>query len=232
MAPRSARATFGECGVSTRQHATSPPPPPGRRQHPHDGRPPLADAEEGADEGSDGEGEAEVPTRVVASEVLVNVRARMLTLDFAGTADAHSIRTVLANIAPRHLVLAYGTLQARQALAAACSSRQDIQWQVHTAGAGESVDASSGSSSYRVALSDGLLQSLDFRSMGAYRLAWLSARIQEQQPGAVRFSRVCTASLDGKQDDRWHRLPARCRSCRSWCQQRRWASTLRRAASS
>ena len=50
---------------------------------------------------------------------------------------------------------------------------------MHVADTGQAVDASSGSSSYRVSLSDELLNSLQFRSMGEYRLAWLNARVKE-----------------------------------------------------
>ena len=61
----------------------------------------------------------------------------------------------------------------------ACMAQQEIRWQVHVAETGQAVDASSGSSSYRVSLSDELLNSLQFRSMGEYRLAWLNARVKE-----------------------------------------------------
>ena len=39
------------------------------------------------------------------------------------------------------------------------------------------MDASSGSSSYRVSISDQLLKTLQFRGMDSYRLAWLNAAI-------------------------------------------------------
>ena len=73
----------------------------------------TAGEEDAMDVGSDDEVEEEVPTRVVASEVVVNVRAQVATFTFEGLSDAHSIRTVLTNIAPRHLIIAYCTPQAR-----------------------------------------------------------------------------------------------------------------------
>ena len=72
-------------------------------------------------------------------------------------------------------------VQAREALRVACTAQQEIRWQVHVAATGQAVDASSGSSSYRVSLSDELLNSLQFRSMGEYRLAWLNARVKEAE---------------------------------------------------
>lgn len=60
---------------------------------------------------SDEELEKEIPTRVVSSEVVVNVRAQVATFNFEGLSDAHSMQTVLCNIAPRHLIITYGTTQ-------------------------------------------------------------------------------------------------------------------------
>ena len=65
---------------------------------------------------SEDEDEETLPTRVVSSEVVVNVRAQVETFDFEGLSDMHSIQTLLANIAPRHLILAYGTLKVNHVL--------------------------------------------------------------------------------------------------------------------
>lgn len=62
----------------------------------------LSEEEEDAEE-------EEVPTRVVSSEVNVNVRAQVESFDFEGLSDQHSVQTLLSNIAPRHLVIAYGS---------------------------------------------------------------------------------------------------------------------------
>lgn len=65
---------------------------------------------------------------------------------------------------------------------------------MHTAASGQTIDASSGSSSYRVSLSEALLQQLAFRGMGAYRLAWLSARVQSSETVSLPASAMapCT----------------------------------------
>ena len=59
------------------------------------------------------EEEEEVPSRVVTSDVVVNVRAQVARFDFEGLSDGHSMRTILAHIAPRHLVIAHGSPQVR-----------------------------------------------------------------------------------------------------------------------
>lgn len=43
--------------------------------------------------------------------------------------------------------------------------------------AGEVVDASSGSSSFRLALADNLLEGLQLRPVGDYQLAWLNGSV-------------------------------------------------------
>ncbi len=70
-------------------------------------------------------------------------------------------------------------MQEQEALYAACLAERELQWQVHIAGAGQSLDVSAGSSSFRVNISDQLLQQLNFRSMGNYSLAWLNANAQQ-----------------------------------------------------
>lgn len=60
---------------------------------------------------SQDEEDEEVPSRVVTSEVVVNVRAQVDSFDYEGLSDGHSVQTLLSNIAPRHLVLAYGSRQ-------------------------------------------------------------------------------------------------------------------------
>ena len=68
-------------------------------------------------------------------------------------------------------------VQEKESLLAACSAQQGLQWQIHVAVAGESLDASSGSSSYQVHISDQLLKQLHFRSMRNYQVAWLNAEV-------------------------------------------------------
>ena len=65
---------------------------------------------------SDEESGEEVPTRVVSSDVVVNVRAQVETFDFEGLSDRHSLQNLLTNVAPRHLIIAYGAQQVSHAL--------------------------------------------------------------------------------------------------------------------
>lgn len=60
---------------------------------------------------SEDEDEESLPTKIVSSKVDVNVRAQVETFDYEGLSDMHSIQTLLTNVAPRHLILAYGTCE-------------------------------------------------------------------------------------------------------------------------
>ena len=83
-----------------------------------------------------------------------------------------------ASESPYKLLPNRSFLQEQESLFAACSSQRELQWQLHIARAGQVVDASSGSSSFSVSISDHLLHQLTFRSMGAYSVAWLNADVQ------------------------------------------------------
>lgn len=85
-------------------------------------------------------------------------------------------------------------IQGRQALLERCSQETDLGWQVHLALDRHPVDVSSGSSSYRIALSDRLLESLQFRKMGQYRLAWLNAHIQTLHSDPKAMASLCSSS--------------------------------------
>lgn len=61
---------------------------------------------EGEEEGEEGE---EAPSKIVARDAMVELRAAVMVLDFGGRSDAKSLTTILGNVAPRHLILVHGT---------------------------------------------------------------------------------------------------------------------------
>ena len=67
--------------------------------------------------------------------------------------------------------------------------------QVHTPADGETADLSPGSSSYRVALSDAVMDAITLRPIGDYQLGWLAGTVGP--PAQVRATcqdprRVCS----------------------------------------
>lgn len=57
---------------------------------------------------SNEDAEEAVPTKVVSTEMIVNVRAKVANFRFDGLSDGHSIQTILAKVAPRHLIITHG----------------------------------------------------------------------------------------------------------------------------
>lgn len=65
-------------------------------------------------------------------------------------------------------------MQAMEALAGHCASElREVHTRLHRPAAGEAVDASPGSSSYRLALAEEMVQRLALRPMGEYQLGWV-----------------------------------------------------------
>lgn len=58
-----------------------------------------------------------------------------------------------------------------------CIAESQLKWQVHLGVDGKPVDASSGSSSYRVIVSDELMNKLHFRGMGTHNVSWINALV-------------------------------------------------------
>lgn len=53
--------------------------------------------------------ELEAPSKIVTTTSNVDVRARIACFDFQGRSDARSIREILVQLAPQHLILLHGT---------------------------------------------------------------------------------------------------------------------------
>ncbi|KAG2494598.1 hypothetical protein HYH03_007363 [Edaphochlamys debaryana] len=115
----------------------------------------------------------EAPTKLVETEVTLELKAALRFFDFEGRADGRSLRDTLARVAPRRLALVHGGAAPRAELAGAL--RHDLAefgTEVATPGLGEVVEARL-APSHVAALSEGLAGSLDVRQAGQYGVAWL-----------------------------------------------------------
>ncbi len=79
----------------------------------------TGDAPEAGDES---EADEVRPTKVVLTEVALEVRCSRRQLDYEGRSDGRSMHTILTHIAPRHLVLCHGTPQVSCPLIRVCSA--------------------------------------------------------------------------------------------------------------
>eukprot|EP00775_Hariotina_reticulata_P011969 gene11969-12112_t len=85
--------------------------------------------------------EADAPTKVVVEVVQLEVAAKVLFIEgFSGCSDGRSLRTIVASLAPRHLILVGASAQGTADMALACGKElPQQQTKVHTPGKGQTV---------------------------------------------------------------------------------------------
>ncbi|PSC73960.1 cleavage and polyadenylation specificity factor subunit 2 [Micractinium conductrix] len=128
----------------------------------------------------------DVPTKVVSAPINVTVRARVLRFDFEGRSDGRSMRTMLAHVAPRQLILMHGAPEATAALAAHLQRElAGLLATVHTPAEGQAVELPA-EPAYTLALCNELMAGVRLHQIGDYRLAWVEGVSQLPQllPGA------------------------------------------------
>lgn len=129
----------------------------------------------GASAGGGGDGEDEVPTKLIRASMTVRVGCGVKYLPFDGRADAPAIRNIVEDIAPLRLVLVHGPPDATAALADAC--RPHCMGGVVVPSAGQPTDVGSGSGEFEAVLDDSLYRRLAFRQVGPYDVAFLDAAV-------------------------------------------------------
>ncbi|KAI8462590.1 MAG: beta-lactamase-like protein [Monoraphidium minutum] len=155
-----------------------------------------AEVEEDADGGAAAEEEAR-PTKVVTEAVSLAVAARAALVDFEGRSDGRSLRTVVAQLAPRQLVVVGAGPAAVGEMAAGW--REDLapyHSRILAPGPGEVVPLSL-ARTFPVSLHPHLLSGATSHLLGQYTLAWLDARLAEEPPAAAAAAEM--AEADGQQ---------------------------------
>ncbi|GIL47423.1 hypothetical protein Vafri_4241 [Volvox africanus] len=127
----------------------------------------------------------EAPTKLVLSEIDLEVHAAIRYFDFEGRSDGKSAVEYLARVAPRRFAIVHGSTAARAAMAAAL--RRELTYygtQVFTPELGESLEARLGASQV-AALAPTLAESLAVRQAGQYGVAWLEGRVTAGEAAAT-----------------------------------------------
>ena len=119
----------------------------------------------------------ERPTKVVTTDVALQLACAIVVVDFGGRADGRSVRNTLAMMEPRRLVLVHGTEDATAALAEhATSVLPGLAAPVVSPKAGERCDLSASTPSLRVRLGDDAadtaVAALAPAGDGTYAVAW------------------------------------------------------------
>ena len=122
----------------------------------------------------------EVPSKIESSVKNVHLRAAVHCCDYEGRADGRSVKTLVARVEPRRVVLVHGTEQdtafLRETLRASMPGVE-----VDAPGAGDKVECTSDTAAYKLELSQELLQRTRLRDCAGYQVGWVD--------GVVGFAR-------------------------------------------
>uniref|UniRef100_A0A7N0RI13 Cleavage and polyadenylation specificity factor subunit 2 n=1 Tax=Kalanchoe fedtschenkoi TaxID=63787 RepID=A0A7N0RI13_KALFE len=115
------------------------------------------------------------PSKVVSTEITVQVKCTLTYLDFEGRSDGRSIKSILAHVAPLKLVLVHGSAEATEHLKEHCVKH--VCPHVYSPQIEETIDVTSDLCAYKVQLSEKLMSNVLFKKLGDYEVAWVDAEV-------------------------------------------------------
>ena len=114
----------------------------------------------------------EVPSKIESHAKHVQLRAAVHCCDYEGRADGRSVKTLVARVEPRRVVLVHGAVPETDFLRATLrASMPGVE--VDAPGAGEAVDCTSDTAAYKLELSQELLQRTRLRDCAGYQVGWV-----------------------------------------------------------
>lgn len=123
------------------------------------------------------------PSKVVSSELTVQVKCSLVYMDFEGRSDGRSIKSILAHVAPLKLVLVHGSAEATEHLKQHCSKL--VCPHVYAPQIEETIDVTSDLCAYKVQLSERLMSNVLFKKLGDYEVAWVDAEVGKTESGML-----------------------------------------------
>lgn len=120
----------------------------------------------------------QIPTKCVTEQVNLNVRCKIISIDYEGRSDGESIKKILLNIKPRNLIIVHGNEKSTLEMQEFCQKQQLVQDRIFMPRVGEMVNATLETQIYNVRLKDELVSSLKFQKLKDYELAWVDAIIR------------------------------------------------------
>ncbi|KAK3017614.1 hypothetical protein RJ639_004848 [Escallonia herrerae] len=115
------------------------------------------------------------PSKVVSSELTVQVKCSLIYMDFEGRSDGRSIKSILAHVAPLKLVLVHGSAEATEHLKQHCVKH--VCPHIFAPQIEETIDVTSDLCAYKVQLSEKLMSNVLFKKLGDYEIAWVDAEV-------------------------------------------------------
>ncbi|KAG0368815.1 cleavage and polyadenylation specificity factor subunit 2 [Gamsiella multidivaricata] len=148
----------------------------------------------GREEGADGKDrwmdpdmihpEDSLPSKYATSEEEVVIRCKVRYVDLEGRADESAMKVILQAIAPRKLILIHGAENKTESLRNTYLELPDLTREIYAPSVGEILNVSEVTNMYKINLTDALLSSLSFSTLGEYDLAYLVGQVQIP-PGSV-----------------------------------------------
>lgn len=123
------------------------------------------------------------PSKVVSTELTVQVKCSLVYMDFEGRSDGRSIKSILAHVAPLKLVLVHGSAEATEHLKQHCLKH--VCPHVYAPQIGETIDVTSDLCAYKVQLSEKLMSNVLFKKLGDYEIAWVDAEVGKTESGML-----------------------------------------------
>ncbi|CAI9274056.1 unnamed protein product [Lactuca saligna] len=123
------------------------------------------------------------PSKVVSSELTVQVKCCLVYMDFEGRSDGRSIKSILAHVAPLKLVLVHGSAEATEHLKQHCL--RHVCPHVYAPQIEETIDVTSDLCAYKVQLSEKLMSNVLFKKLGDYEIAWIDSEVEKTENGSI-----------------------------------------------
>ncbi|GJZ70139.1 cleavage and polyadenylation specificity factor subunit 2 isoform X1 [Tanacetum coccineum] len=132
------------------------------------------------------------PSKVVSSELTVQVKCALVYMDFEGRSDGRSIKSILAHVAPLKLVLVHGSAEATEHLKQHCL--KNVCPHVYAPQIEETIDVTSDLCAYKVQLSEKLMSNVLFKKLGDYEIAWIDSEVEKTESGTLSSLPISTTA--------------------------------------
>ncbi|KAF9195029.1 cleavage and polyadenylation specificity factor subunit 2 [Haplosporangium sp. Z 767] len=138
-----------------------------------------------------------LPSKYASSEEDVVVKCKVRFVDLEGRADESAMKTILQAIGPKKLILIHGTEAKTDELCDTYLSLSDMTREIYTPKVGEILNVSEVTNMYKINLTDALLSSLSFSSLGEYDLAYLVGQVQIPAGSNAPVLSMPTVQIEG-----------------------------------
>lgn len=140
--------------------------------------------------------DAEIPTKCVTETFELNIKAKLMYIDYEGKSDGESIKKLLSNIKPKNLIIIHGDEKSTKEMSEFCKNQQIVQDRIFTPKIGEIADATLETQIYHVKLKDELVSSLEFQKVKDYELAWVDAVLKTRNIKAENENQIAIPTSD------------------------------------